>query len=142
MACVLDSPVAQACAMHYQPCQSVIICLSCTQYPEKQTRPQAAAAQKQQAAARDMVQRAPAKKLAGALLSRGYQIGRPQLRVGGVSGKRLRVKLVLRSALSGCWLCTLPRQMRGPLKALCAWQGRCAGLELFICLQLALQVAV
>ena len=30
-----------------------------------------------------MVQRAPAKKLAGALLSRGYQIGRPQLRVGG-----------------------------------------------------------
>ena len=29
-----------------------------------------------------MVQRAPAKKLAGALLSRGYQTGRPQLRIG------------------------------------------------------------
>ena len=36
-----------------------------------------------------MVQRAPAKKLAGALLSRGYRIGRPQLRVGGISNTRL-----------------------------------------------------
>ena len=52
---------------------------------------QAAAAQKQQEAARDMVQRAPAKKLAGALLSRGYRIGRPQLRVGRVPGICLHV---------------------------------------------------
>ena len=48
-----------------------------------------------------MVQRAPAKKLAGALLSRGYQIGRPQLRVGRISGTRLLILLALRSALSG-----------------------------------------
>ena len=78
---------------------------------------QAAAALKQQEAAREMVQRAPAKKLAGALLSRGYRIGRPQLRVGGVLGTCLLGLLVLQAALSGLCLCVLhvlmPHQMHG-----------------------------
>ena len=73
-----------------------------------------------------MVQRAPAKKLAGALLSRGYQIGRPQLRVGGSLGACLHVLAALRFALSGSWLCVLPglmpQQMHGSLEAWCVWQ--------------------
>ena len=73
-----------------------------------------------------MVQRAPAKKLAGALLSRGYQIGRPQLRVGGSLGACLLILLALRSALLGSRLCVLPRlmphQMHGSLEASCVWQ--------------------
>ena len=43
---------------------------------------QAAAAEKQKEAARELLKRAPAKKLAGALLNGGYQVGRPQLSVG------------------------------------------------------------
>ena len=43
---------------------------------------QAAAAERQKEAAREVVKRAPAKKLAGALLLKGYQVGRPQLSVG------------------------------------------------------------
>ena len=43
---------------------------------------QAAAVERQKEAAREMVKRTPAKKLAGALLSKGYQVGRPQLSVG------------------------------------------------------------
>lgn len=44
---------------------------------------QAAAVEKQKEAVRELVKRAPAKKLAGALLKKGYQVGRPQLSVGG-----------------------------------------------------------
>ena len=43
---------------------------------------QAAAAERQKEAARELIKRAPAKKLAGALLLKGYQVGRPQLSVG------------------------------------------------------------
>ena len=43
---------------------------------------QAAAAEKQKEAARELLKRAPAKKLAGTLLKGGYQVGRPQLSVG------------------------------------------------------------
>ncbi len=43
---------------------------------------QAAEAVKQKEAAREVVKRAPAKKLAGSLLKKGYQVGRPQLSVG------------------------------------------------------------
>lgn len=45
-------------------------------------RVQAAEVAKQKEAARELVQQAPAKRLAGALLSAGYQVGRPQLSVG------------------------------------------------------------
>lgn len=57
-------------------------CVGNTYFLSNELRVQAAAVAKQKEAARELVQQAPAKKLAGALLSAGYQVGRPQLSVG------------------------------------------------------------
>lgn len=64
---------------------------------------QAAEAKKQKEAAREVVKRAPAKKLAGALLKKGYQVGRPQLSVGGLLPLHLHdSQLQLECIVPGC----------------------------------------
>ena len=57
-------------------------CVGNTYFLSNELRVQAAAVAKEKEAARELVRQAPAKKLAGALLSAGYQVGRPQLSVG------------------------------------------------------------
>lgn len=69
---------------------------------------QAAEAEKQKEAAREVVKRAPAKKLAGVLQKKGYQVGRPQLSVGRLLPSTLLTShLQLKCTTADCILSAL-----------------------------------